>query len=190
MVSNRAKLYRRTKQHTEFGVSASNGSRDIARTKSWRRKKEEKKNERWLSHKAPPTGIANNNNCDPTAIGTLPELGTQNRSSSLKRSRQEEPPSSLKRSRQREPPSSLKRSRQSVPPSPRRIRKLPRKIKPHQETREALSSSSSSQPNWKPGSGSRGDRLGWLKVVGAGPPVTNRFKPPGKPSTRFRRKID
>ena len=34
-----------------------------------------------------------------------------------------------------------------------------------------------------PGSGSRGDRLGWLKVVGAGPPVTNRFKPPGRPST-------
>ena len=33
MVSNSAKLDRRTKQHTEFGVSASNGSRDIARTK-------------------------------------------------------------------------------------------------------------------------------------------------------------
>ena len=33
MVSNSEKLDRRTKQHTEFGVSASNGSRDIARTK-------------------------------------------------------------------------------------------------------------------------------------------------------------
>ena len=33
MVSNSAKLDSRTKQHTEFGVSASNGSRDIARTK-------------------------------------------------------------------------------------------------------------------------------------------------------------
>ena len=26
-------------------------------------------------------------------------------------------------------------------------------------------------------------------MVGAGPPVTNRFKPPGRPSTRIRRKI-
>ena len=29
MVSNSAKLDRRTKQHTQFGVSASNGSRDM-----------------------------------------------------------------------------------------------------------------------------------------------------------------
>ena len=43
MVSNSAKLDRRTKQHTQFGVSASNGSRDIARTKSWQKKKEKKK---------------------------------------------------------------------------------------------------------------------------------------------------
>ena len=35
MVSNSAKLNRRTKQHTQFGVSASNGYRDMARTKSW-----------------------------------------------------------------------------------------------------------------------------------------------------------
>ena len=35
MVSNSAQLSRRTKQHTQFGVSASNGSRDMARTKSW-----------------------------------------------------------------------------------------------------------------------------------------------------------
>ena len=38
MVSNSAKLDRKTKQHTQFGVSASNGSRDMARTKSWRKK--------------------------------------------------------------------------------------------------------------------------------------------------------
>ena len=39
MVSNSAKLDLRTKQHTQFGVSASNGSRDMARTKSWQKKK-------------------------------------------------------------------------------------------------------------------------------------------------------
>ena len=39
MVRDSAKLDRRTKQHTQFGVSASNGSRDMARTKSWRKKK-------------------------------------------------------------------------------------------------------------------------------------------------------
>ena len=41
MVSNSAKLDRRNKPHTQFGVSASNGSRDMARTKSWREKKNE-----------------------------------------------------------------------------------------------------------------------------------------------------
>ena len=63
MVSNSVKLDRRTKQHTEFGVSASNGSGDMGRTKSWRKKKEKKKekNEHRQSHKASPTGIANNN---------------------------------------------------------------------------------------------------------------------------------
>ena len=47
MVSNSAQLDHRTKQHTQFGVFASNGSRDMARTKSWRkkRKKEKKNNE-------------------------------------------------------------------------------------------------------------------------------------------------
>ena len=35
MVSNSAQLDRRTKQHTQFGVSVSNSSRDMARTKSW-----------------------------------------------------------------------------------------------------------------------------------------------------------
>ena len=66
MVSNSAQLDRRTKQHTQFGVSASNGSRDMGRTKSWRKKKEkkrkkkkEKKNERSQFHIASPTGIAN-----------------------------------------------------------------------------------------------------------------------------------
>ena len=38
MVSNSAQLDRRTKQHTQFGVSVSNGSRDMARTKSWQKK--------------------------------------------------------------------------------------------------------------------------------------------------------
>ena len=46
MVSNSAKLDRRTKQHTQFGVSENNGSRDMARTKLWqkKRKKLKKKN--------------------------------------------------------------------------------------------------------------------------------------------------
>ena len=43
MVSNSAKLDRRTRQHTQFGVSASNGSRDMARTKSWQKKKKKRK---------------------------------------------------------------------------------------------------------------------------------------------------
>ena len=38
MVSNSAKLDSRAKQHTQFGVSASNSSRDMARTKLWRKK--------------------------------------------------------------------------------------------------------------------------------------------------------
>ena len=42
LVNNSAKLDRRTKQHTQFGVSASNGSRDMARTKSWRKKRKKK----------------------------------------------------------------------------------------------------------------------------------------------------
>ena len=46
MVSNSAQLDRRTKQHTQFGVSASNGSRDMGRTKSWRKKKKRKKKEK------------------------------------------------------------------------------------------------------------------------------------------------
>ena len=39
MVSNSAKLDRRTKHHTQFGVSASNGSRDMARIKVEKKKK-------------------------------------------------------------------------------------------------------------------------------------------------------
>ena len=49
MVSNSAQLDRRTKQHTQFGVSASSGSRDMGRTKSWqkkRKKKQKKKTKR------------------------------------------------------------------------------------------------------------------------------------------------
>ena len=44
MVRNSAKLDRRTKQHTQSGVSTSDGSRDLARTKSWRKKKKKKMN--------------------------------------------------------------------------------------------------------------------------------------------------
>ena len=57
MVSNSAKLDRRTKQHTQFGVSASNGSRNMTRTKVAENKRK-KKNECRQSHKASPTGIA------------------------------------------------------------------------------------------------------------------------------------
>ena len=39
MVSNSAKLDTRTKQYTQSGVSTSDGSRDIATTKSWRKKR-------------------------------------------------------------------------------------------------------------------------------------------------------
>ena len=43
MVSYSAKLDHRTKQRIQFGVSASNGSRDMARTISWRKKAKKKK---------------------------------------------------------------------------------------------------------------------------------------------------
>ena len=50
MVSYSAKLDSRTKQHTQFGVSASNGSRDMARTKSWRKKAKKKNNKaNWMA---------------------------------------------------------------------------------------------------------------------------------------------
>ena len=65
MVSYSAKLDSRTKQHTQFGVSASNGSREMARTKVAEKKekkeKKKKKNKHRQSHKASPTGIANEN---------------------------------------------------------------------------------------------------------------------------------
>ena len=50
MVSYRAKLDRRTKQHTQSGVSTSDGSRDIAATKSWRKKRKKKKDNKanWM----------------------------------------------------------------------------------------------------------------------------------------------
>ena len=48
MVSNSAQLNRRTKQHTQFGVSASNGSRDMARTKSWQKKRKKTNEANWV----------------------------------------------------------------------------------------------------------------------------------------------
>ena len=54
MVSYSAKLDRRTKQHTQLGVSASNGSRDMAWTKvaekkEKKNKKKEKKREKKMN---------------------------------------------------------------------------------------------------------------------------------------------
>ena len=43
MLSYSAKLDSRTKQHTQFGVSASNGSRDMAWTKVAEKKEKKKK---------------------------------------------------------------------------------------------------------------------------------------------------
>ena len=69
MVSYSAKLDSRTKQHTQFGVSASNGSRDMARTKV------AEKNERRQFHKASPTGIANYQApCPPRFLMNSPSL--------------------------------------------------------------------------------------------------------------------
>ena len=50
MISNSAKLASRTKQHTQSGVSTSDGSRDMAATKSWRKKRKRKKNNKanWM----------------------------------------------------------------------------------------------------------------------------------------------
>ena len=49
MVSNSEKLDSRTKQHTQSGVSTSDGSRDIAATKSWQKKRKKKNNEaNWM----------------------------------------------------------------------------------------------------------------------------------------------
>ena len=61
MVSYSAKLDSRTKEHTQFGVSVSNGSRDMARTKVAlkKKKKKKKKNEHWQNYIASPMGIAN-----------------------------------------------------------------------------------------------------------------------------------
>ena len=52
MVNNRAQLDRRTKQPTQFGVSASKGSRDMARTKSWQKKKKNNKANWMVSNSA------------------------------------------------------------------------------------------------------------------------------------------
>ena len=43
MLSYNAKLDQRTKQHTQFGVSASNGSTDMVRTKVAEKKEERKR---------------------------------------------------------------------------------------------------------------------------------------------------
>ena len=63
MISNSAKLDSMTKQHTQSGVSTSDSSRDMARTKSWQKKqkknRKKKKNERELNHIASPMGITN-----------------------------------------------------------------------------------------------------------------------------------
>ena len=48
MVSNSAELDCRTKQHTQFGVSASNSSRDMARTKLWRKKRKKNNKVKWM----------------------------------------------------------------------------------------------------------------------------------------------
>ena len=48
MVSNSAKLDSRTKQHTQSGGSTSDGSRDIAVTKSWREKKNKNNEANWI----------------------------------------------------------------------------------------------------------------------------------------------
>ena len=66
MVSYRAKLDHTTKQHTQFEVSASNGSRDMAWTKvavkkEKKKEKKRKKNEHGQNYIASPTGIAINN---------------------------------------------------------------------------------------------------------------------------------
>ena len=49
MISNSAKLDRRTKQHTQFGVSESHGSRDMVRTKLSRKRKKERKKEKKMN---------------------------------------------------------------------------------------------------------------------------------------------
>ena len=70
MVNYSGKLDSRTKQHTQFGVSASNGSRNMARTKveekkkkkkrkKKKKKKEKEKNNHGQNYIASPTGIAN-----------------------------------------------------------------------------------------------------------------------------------
>ena len=53
MVSYSAKLDSRTKQHTQFGVSASNGSRDMARTKVVKKRKKKKKKKKKITRAIP-----------------------------------------------------------------------------------------------------------------------------------------
>ena len=49
MVSNSAKLDSRTKQHTQSGVSTSDGSRDIEVTKTWRKKRKKLKEKKKIT---------------------------------------------------------------------------------------------------------------------------------------------
>ena len=48
MISNSAKSDSRTKQHTQSGVSTSDGSRDMAPTKLWRKKKKINNEANWM----------------------------------------------------------------------------------------------------------------------------------------------
>ena len=49
MASNSAKLDCRTKQHTQFGVSTSDGSRDMARTKVAEKKEKKRKKKKKMN---------------------------------------------------------------------------------------------------------------------------------------------
>ena len=51
MVSNSAKLDSRTKQHTQSGVSTSEGSRDIAATKGDKRRQKATKGDKIVAEK-------------------------------------------------------------------------------------------------------------------------------------------
>ena len=57
IVSYSATLDSRTKQHTQFGVSASNGSRDMARTKVAEKKKKKEEKKRKKMNTAKPYNI-------------------------------------------------------------------------------------------------------------------------------------
>ena len=74
MVSYSAKLDSRTKQHTQFGVSASNGSRDVARTKVAEKKEKKMNVDNPIKHPLrgsqiiPPTITGDNNGNNETGF--------------------------------------------------------------------------------------------------------------------------